>query len=127
MSTKHAWSISANRNVLATPSSSFRVRPSTWATPQTVDLAGELDAGNAVRGLNDLRWALETGSGCLHLNMSAVAFIDASWIGVLVRSAKHAKTSGREVTVVHPSSTVRRLLELLGLSWLFDNSASTAA
>jgi anti-anti-sigma factor len=62
-------------------------------------LVGELDAATAVLGRRQLRGALEMRRGPLVLDCSSVRFIDASWLGVLVSTARYARQVGRKVTV----------------------------
>jgi anti-sigma B factor antagonist len=85
---------------------------------QTFLLAGELDAATAARGRRQLRSAVRTGHGPLVLDCSAVQFIDAAWLGVLVGTARYGNELGRKVMVVNPSDRMSRLLRLLGLQWL---------
>jgi anti-sigma B factor antagonist len=88
------------------------------AQSQTVFLVGELDVGTAVVGRLQLRGALETGQGPLVIDCSAVRFIDAAWLGVLVSTARYGAQLGRKVTVAATGPRVLRALHLVGLRWL---------
>ena len=91
---------------------------SSSAPSQTLFLARELDVASAVFGRLQLRRALETGRGPLLIDCSAVRFIDAAWLGVLVSTARYGAQLGRKVTVAAPSSRVLRVLHLVGLEWI---------
>lgn len=93
----------------------------TKSIPQIVHLAGELDSGNAILGLKELKTHLDDGTGILYLDMSAVEFIDASWLGILAVSAKRALTNGRRIAVVWPAPIVTRLLKLVGMNSLLES------
>jgi anti-sigma B factor antagonist len=86
--------------------------------PQTLLLVRELDSATAVVGRRQLRGPLEIGRGPLVIDCSSVRLIDASWLGVLVSSARYARELGRKVTVAAPSPRVLRVLRLVGLEWL---------
>ena len=64
-----------------------------------------------------MRDALATGLGPVHLevDMSAVTFIDASGIGVLLAARRLAVDAGGSLTLRAPSWAVRRLTGVLGL------------
>jgi anti-sigma B factor antagonist len=92
--------------------------PSQSALSQTMFLGRELDVATAVFGRLQLRRALETGRGPLVIDGSAVRFIDAAWLGVLVSTARYGAQLGRKVTVAAASPRVLRALHLVGLEWL---------
>jgi anti-anti-sigma factor len=79
----------------------------------TVTISGEIDIATC-RAMRD---ALVTGPGPAHLevDMSAVTFIDASGIGVLLAARRVAVDAGGSLTVRAPSWAVRRLTGVLGL------------
>ncbi len=79
---------------------------SPWTLSQTVSLVRELDVATAVFGRLQLRRALETGRGPLVIDCSAVGFIDAAWLGVLVSTARYGAQLGRKVIVAAPSPRV---------------------
>jgi anti-sigma B factor antagonist len=80
-----------------------------------VHVAGEVDIVTAP----ELQLQLDTllGSGCteLVLDLSAVQFIDAAGIGVLVGVGQRATHSGGHLTLRRPSPTVRQLLTVAEL------------
>jgi len=83
----------------------------------TLTISGEIDIATS-RAMRD---ALATGPGPAHLevDMSAVTFIDASGIGVLLAARQRAVDSGGSLTLRAPSWAVRRLTGVLGLDEVF--------
>jgi anti-anti-sigma factor len=79
----------------------------------TVTISGEIDIATC-RAMRD---ALATGPGPAHLevDMSAVTFMDASGIGVLLAARQQAVDAGGSLTLRAPSRAVRRLTGVLGL------------
>ncbi len=98
-----------------------RIKVSSSGPAQTLFLVQELDVATAVFGRLQLRGALEAGRGPLLIDCSAVRFIDAAWLGVLVSTARYGVQLGRKVTVVVPSPRVLRVLHLVGLEWLMED------
>jgi anti-sigma B factor antagonist len=82
----------------------------------TVTISGEIDIATS-RAMRD---ALATGPGPAHLevDMSAVTFMDASGIGVLLAARQQAVDGGGSLTLRAPSEAVRRLTGVLGLDEL---------
>lgn len=82
----------------------------------TVAIAGEIDIATS----QAMRDALATDSGPVHLevDMSAVTFIDASGIGVLLAARQRAVDGGGSLSVRAPSWAVLRVTRVLGLDEL---------
>ena len=82
----------------------------------TVAISGEIDIATS-RAMRD---ALATGPGPAHLevDMSAVTFIDASGIGVLLAARQRAWTAAARSTLRAPSWAVLRVTGVLGLDEL---------
>ena len=79
----------------------------------TVTISGEIDIATS----RAMRETLATGPSPAHLevNMSAVTFIDASGIGVLLAARRLAVDAGGSLTLRAPSRAVRRVTGVLGL------------
>ena len=82
----------------------------------TVSIYGEIDIATS----QAMRDALATGPGPAHLqvDMSAVTFMDASGISVLLAARQRAVDGGGSLTLRAPSWAVRRLTGVLGLNEL---------
>lgn len=79
----------------------------------SVTISGEIDIATC-RAMRD---ALATGPRLAHLevDMSAVTFMDASGIGVLLEARQRAVDAGGSLTLRAPSRAVRRVTGILGL------------
>lgn len=51
----------------------------------------------------------------MHVDLSAVTFLDSWIIGVLVSARQAAAAAGRRFLVLHPRGHVRRVLDLTGV------------
>jgi anti-sigma B factor antagonist len=78
----------------------------------TIVLSGELDYSNADRVRAALDEVLETPPKRLLFELSGLRFMDSSGLALLLMTAAKVEA----VTVVRPSTNVRRLLETTGLT-----------
>jgi anti-sigma B factor antagonist len=83
----------------------------------TVTISGEIDIATS-QAMQD---ALATSPGPAHLevDVSAVTFMDASGIGVLLAARQRVVDGGGSLTLRAPSWAVRRLTGVLGLDEVF--------
>jgi anti-sigma B factor antagonist len=86
-----------------------------------VSLTGEHDLSSSGR----VRDALETAgrSPVTVLDLTQVEFLDSSILGVVVSAHREAEGAGRRLVLVvgsEPSTSVRRILELTGLSGILE-------
>jgi anti-sigma B factor antagonist len=77
-------------------------------------VAGELDAHSAP-DLSDKLGPL-LGEGDVHLDLSAVEFMDSSGLRVVVDAHQRATAAGAKLIVHDPSKSVRRIIEISGLA-----------
>ena len=80
-----------------------------------VVLDGEMDIATCPAIRRFLMAAISGGDVHLAVDVSGVAFIDASGIGVLVAAANRARQAGGGLSLLAPSPQVRRLLDVLRL------------
>jgi anti-sigma B factor antagonist len=80
-----------------------------------VVLDGEMDISTCPDIRRFLMAAISGGNVHLAVDMSGVAFIDASGIGVLVAAANRARQAGGGLSLLAPSPQVRRLLDVFHL------------
>ena len=87
--------------------------------PPVCRLSGELDALNAprLRALLLERGQDERG---LVLDLSELQFIDSSGLGVLVGALKRYEAAGQGLTLRAPRPSVRRVLDMTGLTRAFS-------
>jgi anti-sigma B factor antagonist len=81
---------------------------------------GELDLYAADRLRDALRPLIERVPPKLIVDMSSVSFIDSTALGVLVEGAKLVRGDGRSFVVVSGDPRIVRLLEITGLTLLFE-------
>jgi anti-anti-sigma factor len=83
-------------------------------TPCLVIICGEIDIATTGNLRDALTTALTRGPH-IEADLSAVTFMDASGIGVLLAARRQAAEAGGSLTLRAPSAVVRRLTEILGL------------
>ena len=83
----------------------------------TLVVVGEVDG----LATSQLRQALATPS-VRRVDMAAVTFLDSGGLHALI-DAHRARAAGSTFAIVHASATVRRLLDLVGLTWLLDDTS----
>lgn len=81
-------------------------------TERGLALAGELDAHTAPL-LAEAISAADRDQLCV--DMSAVRFVDSSGLRVLIEAHQSAVARDRTISLVNPSATVTRLLEISGI------------
>jgi anti-anti-sigma factor len=97
----------------------------------TRDSAGQLVI--CVEGDVDLAVADQMRAACdnalgdceqvLRIDLSGVSFIDSTGLGTLVLVHNAAQESGKHLVLVSPSERVRRLLEITGMTDVFQVDA----
>ena len=83
---------------------------------RTIVLCGELDAARADDARAVLKEALESRPRLIRFEMADLSFMDSSGLAVLVLAANQV---GR-VVLGHPSDMIRRVLDITGLSAIFE-------
>jgi anti-sigma B factor antagonist len=89
--------------------------------PGVLKLSGELDIAVVETFLQQAQAALAETDRVLVIDVDDVSFIDSTGLGALVRLREHAHANGKDVTLVHIPRQMGRILELTGLSGLFDD------
>jgi anti-anti-sigma factor len=92
-----------------------------------VVLDGEMDIATCPAIRRFLMAAISGGDVHLAVDVSGVAFIDASGIGVLVAAANRARLAGGGLSLLAPSPQVRRLLDVLRLDAVLPIAERLAA
>lgn len=98
-------------------------------TPRTatVNVSGEIDVAtrNVMRDI--LTRGLHPGPVHLAVDLSAVTFMDAAGIGVLIGAWWEAAFAGGSLTMRAPSPAVRLLVDVLGLGDMLSVCGGTPA
>ncbi|MFJ9555859.1 STAS domain-containing protein [Nocardiopsis sp. NPDC101807] len=82
-------------------------------TTTVVGLTGEIDIATAERAL--ARITAATADGCVVVDLSAVEFIDASGVNMLVRALRGATKVQHHLLLAGPTRQLSRILDVLGL------------
>jgi anti-sigma B factor antagonist len=88
-----------------------------WGDSVRVRAAGELDVGTAARLDAALVEAAADGRS-VTLDLRSVTFMDSSGINVLVRHAARAESGGFAFSIIAPTATVARVLDIAGVAHL---------
>lgn len=80
-----------------------------------VSARGELDVFTAPDLDSELDALIADGSFHLVMDLSEVAFLDSTGLGVLVKALKHARESGGWLHLVISSDRIRKIFEITGL------------
>lgn len=86
-------------------------------------VVGELDVASVAALRDELRLTIDLGSGPVMLDLTAMTFIDAAGISVLVWFANEMRTRGRRASFCGASPMTGRLLELTHVEHLFARPA----
>ncbi len=82
---------------------------------QVVEIRGDVELHSAAQVREELRRVCdEKGARCI-ADLSGVAFIDSTGVGVLVGALKRAREGGGTFVIVNPQPRVRRVFEITGL------------
>ena len=83
-------------------------------------LRGELDVNGGPRLRDALVEAIGDGGRRIVVDLEGIDFIDSAGLGVLVGGLKRARTRGGELVLVATGVTVCKVLEITGLTRVFD-------
>lgn len=86
-----------------------------------VHVAGEVDMATAPAlrdALHDV--ILDQGNLAVTVSLAHTTFMDSTGLNVMVSALKDLRARGGHMTVAEPSATVMRLLQLTGLTKIFD-------
>ena len=90
---------------------------STSPTPEryTISVSGEVDISNADKLREAIDFSLEQPTEEICLDLTDVAYIDSTGIGVLVGAAHHAADHGKGFSAINAQAGVMRVAQLLGV------------
>lgn len=90
---------------------------STNPTPEryTIRVSGEVDISNADKLREAIDFSLEQPTEEICLDLTDVAYIDSTGIGVLVGAAHHAADHGKGFCAINAQAGVMRVAQLLGV------------
>jgi anti-sigma B factor antagonist len=89
-----------------------------------VAAGGELDLYTSERLRDRLADVLESGGRRILVDLTGVAFMDSTALGVLVDAARALRSSGGQMVLVADDPRVTRLIEITGLQRVFRVESS---
>jgi anti-sigma B factor antagonist len=95
-----------------------------------VSAQGEVDVFTAPGLDTELDALIAAGSARLVVDLSEVAFLDSTGLGVLVKALKHAREAGGWLHLVVTSDRIRKIFEITGLDAsipIFDTAQDAIA
>jgi anti-sigma B factor antagonist len=95
------------------------IRVSQNGTECEAHLEGELDASTSEQLRAELLALIDGGCRSLVIDMSQLALIDSTGLGVLVGVLKRALQHGGEMTLKAPARSARRVFDITGLDRVF--------
>lgn len=85
-----------------------------------IRVTGEIVLGRSAERFSDfLKEVLEGGARSVLLDLSDIDYVDSTGLGELVGYLHQFRAQGRTLRLLNPKGTVRKLLELSGLSEVF--------
>jgi anti-sigma B factor antagonist len=94
----------------------FATERATNGRDVSLALHGELDLGSAPDLDRQLREIEGTSPERLVIDLSGLRFMDSTGLASIVEAQRVARVIGHELVLRHPTSQVRRLFELTGLT-----------
>lgn len=94
----------------------------TGLDPTVASLRGEQDLSTVPALCETLAGAIAVGGADLILDLSAVEFLDASTVRVIVAAGEFLRARSRSLVLRSPSGCAQRVLDLCGLSGLGERS-----
>jgi anti-sigma B factor antagonist len=95
----------------------------TGLAPTVASLHGALDLSTVPALCETLSGAIAFGGADLILDLSAVEFLDASTVGVIVAAGEFLRARSRSLVLRSPSRCAQRVLDMCGLSGLVERDS----
>ena len=100
--------------------SGFQTEVTSSAGGVSVRVLGDVDVHTAARLGEQLGEFMGGNAQRIVVDLSGVPFCDSTGITVLVNAANRLHASGRQLVIRDPSTQVRRVLEVTGLTGVFQ-------
>lgn len=85
----------------------------------TVRIEGEVEFATAPRLRATLLDLAQDGATPVVLDLSGVSFLDSAGISLLIQAKKRLASAGSDLVLRRPQTSVRRVLEISGVTELF--------
>ena len=86
---------------------------------QIVSVAGELDIATAEQAYIFISDVIDAWPGPVSVDLSGLTFCDASGLGVLARTARHARQAGRQLRLTAARPSLLKIMRITGLDRAF--------
>lgn len=86
---------------------------------QVVSVAGELDIATAEQAYIYISDVIDAWPLPVSVDLSGLTFCDASGLGVLARTARHARTAGRQLRLIAARPSLLKIMRITGLDRSF--------
>ena len=94
---------------------------------QVVSMAGELDIATAERAYLYISDVIDAWPTPVSVDLSGLTFCDASGLGVLARTARHARQAGRQLRLTAARPSLLKIMRITGLDRAFPELVPSAA
>jgi anti-sigma B factor antagonist len=94
---------------------------------QIVSVAGELDIATAEQAYTYISDVIDTWPLAVGVDLSGLTFCDASGLGVLARTARHARQAGRQLRLTAARPSLLKIMRITGLDRSFPELIPSAA
>lgn len=92
-----------------------------------VQVQGEVDIYTAPRLKVEIHRSMDEGASRVVVDLAGVAYMDSSGLGVLIGALKRAREQGGDLIVSAPNARIARIMDVTGLSRIFNVHADTSA
>jgi anti-anti-sigma factor len=94
---------------------------------QVVSVTGELDIATAEQAYAYLSDVIDHGYAPLNVDLGGLTFCDASGLGVLARTANHARAAGRQLRLTSARPSLVKIMRITGMDNAFPELTSPVA
>ena len=94
---------------------------------QVVSVTGELDIATAEQAYIFISDVIDAWPGPVSVDLSGLTFCDASGLGVLARTARHARQAGRQIRLTAARPSLLKIMRITGLDRAFPELVPSAA
>lgn len=90
-----------------------------------INVQGEVDVYTAPKLREEIHKQLDQGATKIVVDLTNVAYMDSSGLGVLIGALKRAREENGDLVVASPNPRISRILDVTGLSKIFNVQADT--
>ncbi|HEY3415031.1 MAG TPA: STAS domain-containing protein [Armatimonadota bacterium] len=90
-----------------------------------VTVQGEVDVYTAPRLKEEIHHSIDAGCTHLAIDLSGVAYMDSSGLGVLIGALKRVREEGGDLILSAPNPRIARIMDVTGLSRIFNVHSAT--